>query len=75
MNFTHFRSGAKEDNANQKLAKINHLLFHSTDIPTIVIDLGSGMIKAGFAGEDAPRWMFNSVVGSIKKYSLYTCVR
>ena len=41
-------------------------LASSVDITTIVIDLGSGMIKAGFAGEDAPRWMFSSVVGSIE---------
>eukprot|EP00048_Salpingoeca_helianthica_P005293 m.86315 g.86315 ORF g.86315 m.86315 type:complete len:509 (-) comp13545_c0_seq2:299-1825(-) len=35
-------------------------------IPTIVIDLGSGMIKAGFAGEDAPRWMFSSIIGHVQ---------
>ena len=29
----------------------------------IVIDNGSGMVKAGFAGEDAPRAVFPSVVG------------
>jgi actin len=30
---------------------------------SIVIDLGSGIIKAGFTGEDGPRSFFNSVVG------------
>ena len=45
------------------------------DIPTIVIDLGSGMIKAGFAGEDAPRWVFSSVIGCIKKcVDVYTFI-
>ena len=30
---------------------------------TIIIDNGSGMIKAGFAGEDAPRAVFPAIVG------------
>lgn len=29
----------------------------------IVCDNGSGVVKAGFAGEDAPRAMFSSVIG------------
>lgn len=29
----------------------------------IVIDIGSGFVKAGFAGEDAPRVIFPSIVG------------
>jgi actin-related protein len=29
----------------------------------VVIDNGSGMVKAGFAGDDAPRAVFPSVVG------------
>ncbi len=29
----------------------------------IVIDNGSGMMKAGFAGDDAPRAVFPSIVG------------
>ncbi|MFE3938014.1 actin, cytoplasmic 2, partial [Streptomyces goshikiensis] len=32
----------------------------------IVIDLGSGLIKAGFAGDDAPRAVFPSIVGRPK---------
>lgn len=36
--------------------------------PTIVIDNGSGMCKAGFAGDEAPRYVFPSVVGH-PKYS------
>merc|ERR1719183_1769340 len=32
----------------------------------VVIDLGSGMIKAGFAGDDAPRAVFPSIVGRCK---------
>ncbi|KAM9949953.1 hypothetical protein ACTFIT_011178 [Dictyostelium discoideum] len=33
------------------------------DVRPIVIDNGSGMCKAGFAGDDAPRAVFPSVVG------------
>ena len=29
----------------------------------IVIDNGSGMVKAGFAGDDAPRVVFPSIIG------------
>ena len=32
----------------------------------IVIDNGSGIIKAGFAGADKPRSVFQSVVGRTK---------
>merc|ERR1719183_3148948 len=32
----------------------------------VVIDLGSGMIKAGFAGDDAPRAVFPAIVGRCK---------
>ncbi|XP_061672186.1 actin-3-like isoform X2 [Syngnathoides biaculeatus] len=33
------------------------------DIATVVLDNGSGMCKAGFAGEDAPQACFPSIVG------------
>jgi actin-related protein len=33
------------------------------DISALVIDNGSGMCKAGFAGDDAPRAVFPSIVG------------
>ncbi|KAJ7989817.1 hypothetical protein DPEC_G00308430 [Dallia pectoralis] len=33
------------------------------DIAALVVDNGSGMCKAGFAGDDAPRAVFPSVVG------------
>uniref|UniRef100_A0A146LB39 Actin, nonmuscle n=1 Tax=Lygus hesperus TaxID=30085 RepID=A0A146LB39_LYGHE len=35
----------------------------SEDLKCVVIDNGSGMCKAGFAGDDAPRSVFPSVVG------------
>ncbi|KAH6833369.1 actin-related protein 4 [Perilla frutescens var. hirtella] len=41
------------------------LLFGSDEVSAIVIDLGSHTCKAGYAGEDAPKAVFPSVVGSI----------
>ena len=36
------------------------------DIAALVIDNGSGMCKAGFAGDDAPRAVFPPIVGRPK---------
>ena len=36
------------------------------EITSIVCDNGSGMCKAGFAGDDAPRAVFASIVGTPK---------
>jgi actin-related protein len=33
------------------------------EVAALVIDNGSGMVKAGFAGDDAPRAVFPSIVG------------
>merc|ERR1712045_898800 len=33
------------------------------DVAALVVDNGSGMCKAGFAGDDAPRALFPSIVG------------
>ena len=44
------------------------------DVAALVIDNGSGMCKAGFAGDDAPRAVFPSIVGrprhQVKKKNL-----
>ncbi|KAL5015718.1 hypothetical protein ScPMuIL_005307 [Solemya velum] len=37
-----------------------------SDIATLVIDNGSGICKAGFAGDDAPRAVFPSIIGRPK---------
>ena len=37
---------------------------------TVIIDIGSGIIKAGFGGEDGPRNIFNSLVGTPKMLGL-----
>ncbi len=39
-----------------------HLRRESEDV-AIVVDNGSGMVKAGFAGHDAPKAVFPSIVG------------
>ncbi|THD20839.1 Cytoplasmic type actin 1 [Fasciola hepatica] len=44
-------------NANQKIT------MAEDEITALVIDNGSGMCKAGFAGDDAPRAVFPSIVG------------
>lgn len=33
------------------------------ELASLVIDNGSGSVKAGFAGEDAPRVVFPSIIG------------
>ncbi len=35
----------------------------SEEVDSLVVDNGSGKIKAGFAGDDAPRAVFPTVVG------------
>ncbi|XP_052769610.1 actin-3-like isoform X1 [Mya arenaria] len=36
------------------------------DVQPIVMDMGTGVMRAGFAGDDAPRVVFTSVLGSPK---------
>ena len=36
------------------------------DVAALVVDNGSGMCKAGFAGDDAPRSVFSTIVGRPK---------
>ncbi len=39
-------------------------MFQENDTPqALVIDNGSGWMKAGFAGDDAPRAVFPTIVG------------
>ena len=47
----------KETNPTEKMS------YFDEDVAAIVIDNGSGMCKAGFAGDDAPRSVFPSLVG------------
>merc|ERR1711994_1012139 len=38
----------------------------SEEVSNVVIDNGSGMVKSGFSGDDAPRAVFPSIVGRCK---------
>ena len=40
------------------------------DEQALVVDVGSGMVKAGFAGDDAPRAVFPTIVGRPKSKSM-----
>jgi len=42
----------------------------SEEVQALVIDNGSGMCKAGFAGDDAPRAVFPSIIGRPKQKSV-----
>lgn len=42
---------------------VSPFIAEDGEISAIVCDNGSGMVKAGFAGDDAPRAVFPSIVG------------
>merc|ERR1712179_8211 len=42
---------------------INWKMQEEEDVAALVVDNGSGMVKAGFSGDDAPRAVFPSIVG------------
>lgn len=42
-------------------------MSEETGAPPVVCDNGSGMVKAGFSGEDAPRSVFPSIIGRPKE--------
>lgn len=44
------------------------------DVAALVIDNGSGMCKAGFAGDDAPRAVFPSIVGRPRHQVCKSCI-
>ncbi|KAH6755676.1 actin-related protein 4 [Perilla frutescens var. hirtella] len=45
-------------------------MYGGDEVSAIVIDLGSHTCKAGYAGEDAPKAVFPSVVGSIDEMEI-----
>merc|ERR1711931_162891 len=47
----------------QSLCSIEPIKMCDEDVAALVVDNGSGMCKAGFAGDDAPRAVFPSIVG------------
>merc|ERR1712018_213828 len=46
-----------------QLRKNSNLKMCDDEVAALVVDNGSGMCKAGFAGDDAPRAVFPSIVG------------
>ena len=42
------------------------MMMYEDDIAAVIIDNGSGMCKAGFAGDDAPRAVFPALTGRPK---------
>ena len=53
-----------------RLAMSSSSIDSEDDVPALVIDNGSGVIKAGFAGDDIPRVVFSSVVGDPRHQDL-----
>ena len=49
-----------------KTKKVNMSADDEEEVQALVVDNGSGMCKAGFAGDDAPRSVFPSIVGRPK---------
>jgi actin-related protein len=52
--------------SNPKVRKQKKKMADDDDVQALVVDNGSGMCKAGFAGDDAPRSVFPSIVGRPK---------
>lgn len=50
----------------------NTVIMCDEDVAALVVDNGSGMCKAGFAGDDAPRAVFPSIVGRPRYQVNYT---
>ena len=48
-------------------------MYNDEEMAALVVDNGSGMCKAGFAGDDAPRAVFPSIVGR-PKHQVRSCV-
>ena len=38
---------------------------YDDEIPALVVDVGSGLVKAGFAGDDSPRTSFPTTIGGL----------
>jgi Actin len=53
--------------------RTHSLLIMSNEFNAIVVDNGSGICKAGFAGDDAPRAVFPSIVGRPRYQVNFEC--
>ncbi|GMI32840.1 hypothetical protein TrRE_jg9234 [Triparma retinervis] len=65
------RKAREEKEEEERKAKIRPPPAPSAEsvglLDPVVVDIGSGMIRAGFAGEDCPRAVFPSIVGHPKQ--------
>lgn len=59
-------------NLNSTMFKLSEM---EDEVASLVVDNGSGMCKAGFAGDDAPRAVFPSIVGRPRHQVTATCTR
>lgn len=63
----------------EQVSSVVHILlvamYGGDEVSAIVVDLGSHSCKAGYAGEDAPKAVFPSVVGCIEQTSLTEAVK
>ncbi|VDI31504.1 Hypothetical predicted protein [Mytilus galloprovincialis] len=48
--------------------------MNDEDVPAVVIDNGSGLCKVGFAGDDAPKSVFPSIIGRTRPTQSINCV-
>nr|KAG5710476.1 hypothetical protein BaRGS_022294 [Batillaria attramentaria] len=55
---------------SRKFVQTINMSYYNDDIAALVIDNGSGMCKAGFAGDDAPRAVFPALVGRPKYHAI-----
>eukprot|EP00567_Pseudictyota_dubia_P002155 CAMPEP_0197468694 /NCGR_PEP_ID=MMETSP1175-20131217/66214_1 /TAXON_ID=1003142 /ORGANISM="Triceratium dubium, Strain CCMP147" /LENGTH=656 /DNA_ID=CAMNT_0043004805 /DNA_START=53 /DNA_END=2024 /DNA_ORIENTATION=+ len=61
------RSHTSNSIAKSTLYLNNATMAEDEEIAALVIDNGSGMCKAGFAGDDAPRSVFPSIIGRARQ--------
>ena len=66
-----FKAGAVSSPVSETLGCTVYLsssftIMDDEEVQALVVDNGSGMCKAGFAGDDAPRAVFPSIVGRPK---------
>merc|ERR1712131_493240 len=53
-----------------RASSLTFIMCDDEESAALVIDNGSGMVKAGFAGDDAPRAVFTSVIGRPRHVSV-----
>merc|ERR1712038_1081830 len=63
VGFYRFTTRLKQDAHLYSLLQIIYINMCDDEVAALVVDNGSGMCKAGFAGDDAPRAVFPSIVG------------